>query len=1074
MGIRETTLEQAETGANGGTAGPIEWVGAAELATDVNGNQSPIGKLIKSRVGEWQDIEFDLEKEPVIAFSPDADGVLDGLFGVLEHFAFTVVPEATGAAGPFDIFIDKIEQVDDVLVAGTSQGIQISRDFGTRWGVTRLVETPVHKFHRATNNRFLWAIAANEVLIAEDPANWFATTGLTGVQYIRDIVEDDFGNMFISTEKGVYWFEIALIRNFSSWRQTQPVTAFTTDCYGLYHNSLSSGDDEIWVSTEIGIYKTIDNGDTWTDTGMKTQGLPAFEFMNISDTASPNIIAITRKHVLRELGAESEFSVIANLEVQHNIFDIWKMEHFAGRLYVSTGSGVYSNSLDELEVPNVTIPFERVFPGLDFNGNVGVAFGIDSVQIDETTNQLFLGQENRLMMADEQNVLSIKEQYPNRELPSFFADNTELKIGFIYNAFNNVVIFREPQPVNTVYRAVHLPRKNYIPINGGWAQTNPEADVFIFINGIPKWLDFKLNETNILSEMEAVEQKLDGLGILTTFNSLQPDATNRLALVQQDIVTLREGGTDGIALVNNQTITQFFEDHTRFVSLIGSAIVTANELDVFPKINLAGFPESQRETNSRAELLEEKEDFTANDSTGINIDTFSGKVDFQTVFTTTINLADKQEFVFDKFDILEISVFHANVSGTGEFRHRELEDRMEAVNTGLTSDLAKTHYGNLIKAGIFLEGRHNFMFDGIDAMNIQSKYNGAHTNTWYDIVNSTVDYDLILSVANNPESKLANWIQTFSENPYLLDRVWIGTDSDIIQYEFIENTGDLVTENIIRPGGSASVFVWDIFVLSEDDIYVVAEEKDTKVGHIFRTVDAGVTWTDLETINLPQQIHAFAIINGNKVALTSKGIFYSDNSLGTWFPSVFTLSPQLSDSSPAVTSFTQRIRNKALDTFMIAESDRWFFTSGGGIDWFILGGRANRNNISVISKIVRFKSLTWIATDKGLYADGNSILSDSVSFGLQNLEDTEDLSVAVEVTDIVAGSADLYCSSGSGKIYRFRNNEWKSYQFPDLSTIHKIAVIETTNSFDGVRLDYMIVVSHNVIKVIDISIGLFT
>ncbi len=1072
LGVRETNLADVTTGDNGGTAGAIEWVGAESFLTNSNGEPTPIGKLVEAKKGEWQEIEFDLEKDNIINFE-DGDNILDGDFGVLEHLAFTIVPDATGAVGPFDVYIDKIEQVDDVLAAGSSQGILVSRDFGSSWELARLVETPVHTFYRAIRNKFIWAISANEALLSVDPAHWFSTNGLTGTQYIRDIVEDEFGNMYVSTEKGVFWFEIALISTFASWRQTQPVNAFTTDCYALYHDPVASGIDDIWVSTEIGIFKTSNNGATWEDTGLDTQGLPAFQFINIGNSSNPNIIAITRKHVLRKMKNETNFSIIANFEVQHNIFDIWKMEFFAGRLYVSTGKGIYSNALDELFDSSLSSTvFERVFPGLEFNGTVGVAFGLDEVVVDSplgSTTQLFIGQENRLIVADENNVLSIKEQFPNKELPSFFADDDELTIGYIYNAFNNVLIFRVPQPINKFYKAAFLPRKKYLPINGSWSQTNPEADVFIHFNGIPKWLDFKLDQDSILSEVQAIQGTLLPLrGTLDTFNSLSPQSGQFLTAVLEDITTLISGGEgEGIVpLVNNSTIIQFLDDYTRFISLLTSSFVISSNIDVAPQIHLLGFARSERGTGSRAEELESQEEFTANESTGIIIDTFAGEIDFLTIFTQTTNLEDRLEFFFNKYDKLDISIFNANVDNIGEFTHRELEDQMEAVNTGLSSHLARAHYTNLIKAGIFFEKNHNDLFNTFDVSNIQSKYYASHTNNWYDIVNSTVDYNLIDSTGNHPESRFGNTAYFFTENLYIPNRVWIGTDNDILQYSIDTSTGDLTLEEIVQPGnGIDALFIWDIFVLGDDenDIYVVAEEQDSGTGHIFRTTDSGSSWEDLETINVPARIYQFAIISGNKVAATEEGIFYSDNTFGTWFPANVTPSPQLSSSSPALTAFRGRILNLDQTTFFIAEADRWFFTSGGGVDWFALSGRMSSNNTQIISKIMRFKSLTWIATDKGLYNDGNSLLSDSAQFGLQILEDTAGNST-VPISDIVHGTKAIYCS-GISAIYRFVDNVWQKYEVPNTVGIHKLL-------FCGVvAKDFLVVISHNTVQTLDVTSG---
>ena len=1079
LGIREIILPDAEIGENGGTAGAIEWVGVNSFVSNDAGDIAPIGKLITAQPGVWQEVEFDIPNEPVTGYT-DGNGLLSTTFATLEHIAFTVNPDDPAGIGPFDIYIDKIEQVSDVMVAGTSQGILLSSDFGVSWELATLTDTPVHRFYSG-NNGFLWAITGGIVLFATDPAFWFSMSGTTGVQYIRDIIEDSVGNMFISTDKGVYWFEIALVLTFTEWRQTQPVTAFTTDCYGMYFNNLGSGLDEIWVSTEIGIFKTLDSGTTWTDTGMTTGGLAAYQFRNISaNTSLPNVFAITRKHLLRKLGSETNFEIVTNFEEQFNISDLWKFIYFSERIYISTGSGMYVNDLDNLFIVSpVVVTFKQVFADLDFNGEIGVAFGLDVVQTDTGEFQLFIGQENRLMVADSDNTLSIKEQFSNESLPSFYLGDEELKIGYIYNAFNNVVIFREPQPVNQIVSAALLPRKTFVPINNGWAQTNADVDVFVYFNGIPKWIDFRLNEAEILSEIQVTEDALiASQGTLTTFNSLYPRSQEVLDACLADITIMRSGGEEEAPLVNRDMIRQFVEDFSRFQSLITDTLASSSGVDQFPKISLQGFPASERETGSRAGLLEEKEEFTANNSTNISINTVTGEIDFLAAFNAATDPAEKVEFTFDKYDHMQITIFGSNVINIGEETHRSLEDRMEDINTGLTSHLARSHYTNLIKLGIFLENENNFLFNRFDVTAIQSKYNGAHTNDWYDILNSTIDYELIKGIPNIQEPRFVTDMYLFTEDPYFTNRIWVGTDNDIIQYNLDDVNGTLVTENVIRPGnGANSLHVWDIYVRSESEIYVVAEEKDTKVGHIFVTSNLGLSWTEIDTINLAQEIHKFVIINGTKVALTSEGIFYCDNDFGTWIASDVVLSDVFGDDHESLASFRGRILNLAIDTFLVIETDRFFYTSGGGIEWFSVGpgSRMDNNDLRVINKVVRFKNLTYVGTDKGLYNDGNSILSNHVAFGLEvGLDEDAATSAQVHVSDIAFGADALYCSSGDGCLYRFLDEdiddvtpaEWKKYDILEFDTIHTIFLRETEDKH------WMIVSSNSHLKVIDVTPGL--
>lgn len=1080
LGIRELDIPESTVGNNGGTSGPIEWVGVSEFVSDDEANVAPIGKLITAQEGVWQEIEFDIPNENAISFI-DGDGILGNNFGVLEHLAFTINPEDEDATGPFDIYIDKIEQISDLIVSGTSQGILLSRDFGTSWKLSRLTDTPVHKFYKASNNRFLWAITGNQVLFSIDPAYWFVTTGTSGIQYIRDIVEDNDGNMYISTDKGVYWFEISLVLTFAEWRQTQPITAFTTDCYGLYHNGVSSGEDEIWVSTEIGIYKTSNQGRTWSDANLSTGGLVAYEFIDVSsDPTMPNIITINRKHVLRKLPEDSDFKIIANFEEQHEIFDIWKIVYFANRLYVSTGSGAYISDMDELFATSpITVLFDRIMYDLDFNGQTGIAFGMDVVQVEDDKFQLFIGQENRLMVAEEDNTLSIKKQYSNREIPAFYLDDEEIPVGYIYNSFNNVVVFREPQPVNQVVSAANLPRKIWVPINGGWAETNADTDVFIYFDGIPKWLDFRLDQTQIISEVQVYEGRLlDMQGQLTTFNSLLNKAQDSLDSTLSAIATIKEGGLDeednAIPLVNSSTIRSFIENYTRLLSLITTDLAKEFELDTLPQIHLSGFSRDERLPNSRAEILENKEGFESNDTTNIFIDSVSGEVNFLLAFGNATNPEDRAEFTFDKYDNMQISIFNSNVTNSGEFTHRELEDRMEDINTGLTSDLAQSHSTNLIKLGIFLESQNNYLFDRFNVSNIQSKYYAAHTNDWYDILNSTIDYDQVVKVPNIEESNIVYDVKFFADDPYFSKKLWVATDSDIIQYQFDDEEGTIVPERIVRPGnGNKSLSVLNIYALNETSTYVVAEEKDTKVGRIYLTENFGSSWTEIETINLPQQIYYFTIINGNLVAATEEGMFYSDNSFGTWFPSDVVPSDLLGEDHESLDDFRKRTFNVEKDTFLIAETQRFFYTSGSGIEWFAVGpsSRLNNNNMRSVNKIIRFNNLTWIGTDRGLYNDANSILSDQVQFGLQDIEVDLAKSIAVNVSDIVYGASVVYCSGTNKRIYRYfdedtedeTGNEWKSYLVPDVDTIHKLFLIENDN------YHWLFVFSHDKIKIIDVT-----
>jgi len=98
LGIRENTALTGPVGADGGTTGPIEWLGAA---TKIGG--APQGKLV-SVDSAWHTVTFTPGVDPVLSFN-GGNNVLEGTYGVLEHVAIS----STGTnTGPYKIYIDNV------------------------------------------------------------------------------------------------------------------------------------------------------------------------------------------------------------------------------------------------------------------------------------------------------------------------------------------------------------------------------------------------------------------------------------------------------------------------------------------------------------------------------------------------------------------------------------------------------------------------------------------------------------------------------------------------------------------------------------------------------------------------------------------------------------------------------------------------------------------------------------------------------------------------------------------------------------------------------------------------------
>lgn len=172
LGIRETGLD-LPIGANGGTSGPMEWVGAT---TTISG--TPQGRLINYESGQWQTITFDLPAESVQPFT--GNGVLDAANnkGVLEHLALAVVD----SAGPFTVQFDMFEQppVDPPTITQQPLPQTVEEGQNASFNVTATGHEPLS---------FQWQRNGYDL---SDNGHYYGTT--TSTLTIANVALEDAGN----------------------------------------------------------------------------------------------------------------------------------------------------------------------------------------------------------------------------------------------------------------------------------------------------------------------------------------------------------------------------------------------------------------------------------------------------------------------------------------------------------------------------------------------------------------------------------------------------------------------------------------------------------------------------------------------------------------------------------------------------------------------------------------------------------------------------------------------------------------------------------------------------------------
>jgi hypothetical protein len=121
LGCRETTTPAGTTlGADGGTSGPIEWVGVTGV-----GDGAPLpSRILPGR--QWTHLTFDLPQEAVRSFAGGNDVLSTGSgLGVLEHLA--IVPQ--DGPGEYNLYLDN-------LAMRTPKGLAFKLEAGAPAGAT--------------------------------------------------------------------------------------------------------------------------------------------------------------------------------------------------------------------------------------------------------------------------------------------------------------------------------------------------------------------------------------------------------------------------------------------------------------------------------------------------------------------------------------------------------------------------------------------------------------------------------------------------------------------------------------------------------------------------------------------------------------------------------------------------------------------------------------------------------------------------------------------------------------------------------------------------------------------------
>jgi len=359
-----------------------------------------------------------------------------------------------------------------------------------------------------------------------------------------------------------------------------------------------------------------------------------------------------------------------------------------------------------------------------------------------------------------------------------------------------------------------------------------------------------------------------------------------------------------------------------------------------------------------------------------------------------------------KHNLVQIDISNTGFKNTG-LPHWVVEDNLEWVNSGLPSHLSQVYHSNVINFGISLE-RSNRGLQELNVPSHQALYVVPCNQEWYDIFNSTVDYNLEQDLGNRGLAiPYPNSIAEIDE----LDQVWVGGDGGVLAI----NTSDMSVERI-DIDSRRSLFIKDIYktstsvlVLDESKLY----EYDINAGSI--TKDKG--------LGLPGKMYKIILMFDSVFVVGGEdGIYVRRRTQEEWQKVVSTLAPVEVLISPDA-------------SFAVANNQVWYSTDG--FTWTKLGEVTGKN----VNELVKHRSQILVATDKGLYGDNGSFYANNVSLALINFLGDADDSAEVIINDVDSNFTTAVATISDGRYMVWDNSGYLIVTEEDFSSIHKVAFV---------------------------------
>lgn len=892
-------------------------------------------------------------------------------------------------------FYDIITTDGEVILAATSNGIWISENYGNDWDQASDFPVAVRKLYRSIAGDY-YALTNYGVYKNDGTSfrTWDLMDGLEFSKSIRDITEDGSGNIYVSTDLGVFKLNSEIIPYIEDTWQKMPIFgARSSESYaiiydGSYDRGSIPGTGRILVSNEIGLVQSIDNGSTWNYIAdLKS-------LIKIRDFVIDNgyIFALSDNAVYREKIGESIFFKIADIDSTTTK----DLVIFADQFYITTDNGL-KKSLAQDIYTETDITIVSTFEKLNINNIV-----IPATTIDLINENMFIGSDRLLFIMETNGNTGLQFDQKETVIPSVYVNGELQKLGFYYNnsGSSHNVSFNEIRDEDS---SIFVSNKYdiYNSEFGGWAYNKYDAKFKIFNNNLT------FGESRDEIELDINQFAVVELPVYDDNNAHKEGADKHKINLEANLISITdEELPEGDDLIN--LISEIYQNFELFLSQLYEEVKSDFVLPSIPTDVIV----RRDSISNTGEAIEIEEPVYT------EINAARG-----TSYTTSVNVVDgffTFGLPFDKYDSLTLDIFDVTIKNAGENSHREIENVFEEAYSGPPSYLSQVQQVNLVKMGLFTEKTYPGEQEAFNPL-VQLKTVIPDDSDWYDTLNSTVNYD---EQEVNDDTTLA--INYPSEAIYIEETgtVLVGgkggvlsIDSNTLEINKVD-FGTIDLDTLIRGILQTSN---GIFILTDDEIFV--------------SLDLGITWSEFNRSGLPNQLYSIGTINNNLIVGAEDGIYIklSNSDAVDWEKVKDSETPVEIMHSSNILFVVVGIVNEQDET----QIDKKIFITGNGLTYTDTDVGEDLD----ITDIDRHGFVTtYVSTNQGLYSDNGSF--NSLEPKLQNVDLGELLQDGDTVNDTTTDDANKVVIGTSNGSYGLITDDILNIKGnTSLEVIHKIVIV---------------------------------